>query len=45
MPWLFAAYGVGWGLIFGYLVVISKRERETRKKIAALQEIVNDRSS
>ena len=44
LPWLFAAFGIAWGLVFGYLVVISKRERETRKRLAELRELVGERS-
>lgn len=44
LPWLFAAFGIAWGLVFGYLVVISKREQDTRKRITELRELVSDRS-
>jgi CcmD family protein len=42
LPWLFAAFTVGWALVFGYIAWISGRERETRRKLAALQEMVNN---
>lgn len=44
LPWLFGAFTVGWALVFGYLVVISKWERDTRKKITELRELVNEGS-
>lgn len=44
IPWLFGAFAVGWALVFGYLIVISQRERDTRKKIAELRDLVEERS-
>jgi hypothetical protein len=44
LPWLFGAFTVAWALVFGYLAVISKWERDTRKKIVALRELMHDGS-
>jgi hypothetical protein len=43
IPWLFYAYGFGWGRIFLYLFWISRRERALRKQIATLQAILDKR--
>jgi len=38
LPWLFGACTLGWLILFGYLVWLAKRERELRRRVAALQE-------
>ena len=43
IPWLFAAYAIGWGLIFLYLLWISGLERKLRRRIAALSELLEQR--
>lgn len=43
LNWLFYAYGVGWLLIFAYLFHISQTERRLRKRIAELQELIEER--
>jgi CcmD family protein len=43
LGWLFWGYAVGWLLIFGYLFSISQKERTLRKKVAELQEAIDDR--
>lgn len=45
LPWLFAAFTIGWALVFGYLAWISKREQETQRRLEALQQLINDRDS
>ena len=43
LSWLFWAYAIGWGIIFFYLFQISRREVALRRKIADLQERVEER--
>ena len=43
LSWLFWAYGIGWAIIFLYLFQISRRELQLRRKIADLQERVEER--
>jgi CcmD family protein len=40
-PWLFAAFALGWLIIFLYLAWIAKRERELRRRVDALQLLVD----
>jgi CcmD family protein len=42
LSWLFWGYAAGWLLIFGYLFSISQKERTLRKKIAELQEAMEE---
>lgn len=34
LPWLFAAFTLGWLIIFAYLAWLSKRERDLRRRFA-----------
>jgi CcmD family protein len=43
LSWLFWGYAVAWLLIFGYLFWIAQKERTLRRKIAELQETIEDR--
>jgi CcmD family protein len=43
LSWLFYAYGAGWLLIFGYLFSIGRREHALRRKVAELQELINEK--
>jgi|HubBroStandDraft_1064217.scaffolds.fasta_scaffold2610075_2 CcmD family protein len=43
LGWLFWGYAAGWLLIFGYLFWISQKESSLRKKVAELQEAMEDR--
>ena len=43
LNWLFYAYAIGWLLVLGYLFQISQKERSLRKKIANLQEMIEER--
>jgi CcmD family protein len=43
LSWLFYAYGAGWLLIFTYLFWIGHRERHLRRKVAELQELLNEK--
>jgi CcmD family protein len=43
LHWLFYAYGAGWLLIFGYLFSIGRREQRLRRKVAELQELLNEK--
>ena len=43
LSWLFWGYAVAWLLIFAYLFLIAQKERLLRRKIAQLQETIEDR--
>jgi len=40
LPWLFGAFALGFTILFGYLFWISGKERSLRRRIAALQELL-----
>ncbi len=44
LSWLFYAYGAGWALIFLDLWWISGRERALRRRIAALEKLLDRRA-
>ena len=43
LGWLFWGYAAGWLLIFAYLFHIGRKERTLRRKIAELQETMEER--
>jgi hypothetical protein len=43
LPWLAGAFIVGWVIVFIYLFSISRRERDVRQRVAALEELLKDR--
>jgi len=43
LSWLFWGYAAGWLLIFAYLFSISRKERSLRRKVAELQEAMEER--
>jgi hypothetical protein len=43
LNWLFWAYAAGWLLMFAFLFSISQKERTLRRKIAELQESMEER--
>ena len=45
LPWLFAVYIITWAAFFGYIFVISQRQREMRKEIEALKRAMADREN
>ena len=45
LPWLFAVYIITWAVFFGYIFVISRRQREMRSEIEALKRALADRES
>ena len=42
LTWLFAAFSIGWGIILLYLFWISQREKEVRRRVAALEQLLKD---
>ena len=42
LAWLGSAFGIGWLIIFLYLFSISRRERDVRRRVAALEELLKD---
>ncbi|MDA0771207.1 MAG: CcmD family protein [Chloroflexi bacterium] len=45
LPWLFAVYMITWAVFFGYIFMISRRQREMSKEIEALKRALADRES
>jgi hypothetical protein len=43
LNWLFWGYAAGFLLLFGYLFRIAAKERSLRRKVAELQEAVDER--
>ena len=37
LPWLFAVYAITWAAFFGYIFVMSRRQREMQREIDALK--------
>mgnify|MGYP001173237923 CR=1 FL=1 len=42
LPWLFAVFFVTWAAFFGYVYVLSRRQREMRREIEALRRALAD---
>ena len=38
MGYLLAAYGVIWAVVFGYILVLQRKQRKLKKQIDALKE-------
>ena len=36
LPWLFAVYAITWAAFFGYVFIMSRRQREMQREIDAL---------
>ena len=45
LPWLFAVFFVTWAAFFGYMFVMSRRQREMRREIDALRRALAQRES
>ena len=43
LPWLFAVYAITWAAFFGYVFVMSRRQREMQAEIAALKRALAER--
>lgn len=43
LSWLAGAFTIGWAIIFVYLYRIAGREREVRRRVAALEDLLKDR--
>ncbi|MAF85187.1 MAG: hypothetical protein CL875_01670 [Dehalococcoidales bacterium] len=41
--YLFAAYGVVWAVVFGYVLVLQNRQRRLRREINSLKETLKER--
>ena len=37
LPWLFAVYAITWAAFFGYIFVMSRRQREMQREIDTLK--------
>ena len=44
LPWLFAVFFITWAAFFGYILVMSRRQRDMRREIDALRRALDDRS-
>ena len=45
LPWLFAVFFVTWAAFFGYVFVMSRRQREMRREIDALRRVLAQRET
>ena len=45
LPWLFAVFFITWAAFFGYVFVMSRRQREMRREIDALRRVLAQRES
>lgn len=45
LPWLFAVYIITWAAFFGYIFMLSRRQREMRREIDALKRALADRET
>ena len=43
LPWLFAVFFITWAAFFGYMFVMSLRQREMRREIDALRMVLRER--
>lgn len=43
MEYLFAAYAVIWAVIFGYTLLIGKRQRDIKKDISHLKSLLGNK--
>ena len=42
LPWLFAVFFITWAAFFGYVYLLSRRQREMRREIEALRRALAD---
>ena len=45
LPWLFAVFFITWTAFFGYVFVMSRRQREMRREIDALRRALDRREA
>ena len=45
LPWLFAVFFITWAAFFGYVFVMSRRQRELRREIDALRRALAHREA
>jgi CcmD family protein len=43
LPWLFAVFAITWAAFFGYIFVLSRRQREMQREIEALRRALAER--
>ena len=43
LPWLFAVYAITWAAFFGYVFVMSRRQREMQREIDTLKRALDAR--
>ena len=43
LPWLFAVFFITWAAFFGYVFVMSRRQREMQREIEALSLVLQER--
>ena len=42
-PFLFAAYGVAWAVIFGFIFVLLNRQKNLRREIDSLKQALQEK--
>ena len=45
LPWLFAVFFITWAAFFGYVFVMSRRQREMRREVDALRRVLAQRET
>ncbi len=45
LPFLYAVYTITWAAFFGYIFLLSRRQREMRREIKALRKALEERSA
>ena len=43
LPYLFAVYAITWGAFFGYIFIMSRKQREMRREIDVLKQALAER--
>jgi len=42
---LFAAFGIGWAVVFGYVLLLINRQQKLRREIDSLKEALKEKES
>lgn len=45
LPWLFAVYAITWAAFFGYVFIMSRRQREMQREIDTLKRALQAKDS
>ena len=45
LPWLFAVYAITWAAFFGYVFIMSRRQREMQREIDTLKRALQSKDA